>query len=230
MKLITNWQRTVSENWRTASSEDESFKLVFVINIIISAVIYLSIVQWLRYNSCRHGAIIDDPAYNLLAPRDFSHIIFAFTYSSVVLFILYIVQYPLLMHRAFTAFVTVFFVRALCIYFIPLSPSPTIIELRDPFISYASLQTSILNDLFFSGHVADIALFAIMARDQALKRFFIFAGVTIALLLVWQRVHYTLDVVAAPFFSYFCVWLIVEKDIIWSAYIKKPILEQKWEQ
>ena len=203
-------------NW-AISMADVAFKRWFVINLLVCLIIYFSIIHWLQINSCRSGMVVFDPIHALLPVYDFSLIIFFLTYTPTLLFILYIVQYPLLLHRAFTAFTAVFAVRALCIHLLPLCPPAGMIVLNDPILNDLADEQHILNDLFFSGHIADISIFYFIAIDKSIKRILLVCGVIVAFLLVWQRVHYTFDVLAAPAFSYICYYVVVEKDIIWSS-------------
>ena len=210
-------------NWADAL-EDVVFKRRFVINFLLCLIIYFTIIHWLQLNSSQSGMVVFDPIHALLPVRDFSLLIFILTYSATLSFIVYVVQYPTMLHRAFTAFTAVFVVRALCIHFLPLCPPAGMIVLNDPILNNLADEQHILNDLFFSGHIADLSIFYFIAMDKRLKRFIFCCGVVVAFLLVWQRVHYTFDVLAAPAFSYLSYWLFVEKDIIWAS-IKKPIFQ-----
>ena len=224
MAYVNKWYETLTQNWREALA-DESFRRFFIPNFLVCFIIHYCVVYWLTLNSTRPGPTIDDPAYRYLAPYDFSLPIFFFTYTAVVALLFHIAKYPYLIHRAFPAFVSVFAVRGLCIFLIPLSPSPGIIPLRDPMTNMLAAESNILNDLFFSGHIADLSLFVLLSRSVALKKYIILCIAIVAVLLVWQRVHYTVDVLAAPFFSYLGFYIFVVKDIIWSSHLKKPSLE-----
>ena len=82
-----------------------------------------------------------------------------------------------------------------------------------------------MNDLFFSGHVADLTTFYLLCRSLRLKRYILFCIIVVATMLVWQRVHYTIDVMMAPAFAYTSYWIFVQKDFIWRSFLKKPALE-----
>jgi len=224
MNLFRNWYATLTANWREAF-RDENFRRYFVPNFLVCLVVYYCVIYWLNLNSTRPGMIINDPLYRFLEPRDFSAIIFFFTYSAAFLTLLYVLQYPLLLQRALVAFVAIFVIRAVCIYFIPLSPSPGIVPLIDPFTDTMGHEGRIMNDLFFSGHVADLVLFVILCRSVMLKRYLLLCTIAVATLLIWQRVHYTIDVMVAPAFAYACFWLFVDKDFIWKPFLKKPQFE-----
>lgn len=225
MDLFRNWYANVTANWHDAF-HDESFRRYFLPNFIVCFVVHYSVVYWLNLNSNRPGLIINDPVYNLLTPRDFSLPLFFFTYTSTVLFLFNIAQYPYLLHRGLVMFVVVFAIRAVCIHLIPLSPSPGIIPLYDPVTDALAHEGHIMNDLFFSGHIADLTTFYLLCRNARVKRYILFCMFFVATMLVWQRVHYTIDVLMAPAFSYVCYWFFVEKDFIWRSFLKKPQLEE----
>ena len=223
MNWVKNWYHNVVVAWQECS-KNEAFRRYFTLNFFMCLALYFAIIHWVKINSARHGAVLDDPLYHLLMPRDFSTAIFILTYSPVFIFLLWILRYPLLLHRALDSFVAVFIIRAVCIHFIPLSPAPGIIVLNDPISNAMADESQVLNDLFFSGHIGDLATLFFLCGNKWLRRYIFASAAIVALLLVWQRVHYSVDVLTAPFFSYLCYYAFVQKDIIWSALLKKPEL------
>ena len=221
MNLAKQWYNDVRYNWRDAVAED-TFRKYFAANFLFCLTVYLLIAQWLKYNSTRHGTIVNDPLYTILPLHDFSVYIFFLTYSVTIATILYLISVPQLLHRAFTAFTILFIIRALCIFFIPLSPWGDMLTLRDPFTNFVASEESIRNDLFFSGHMSDMAFFYFVVGSSLLRRYIVFCAVLVGFMLISQHVHYTLDVLAAPVFAYFCYWALIERDIIWAPFLKKP--------
>ena len=63
-----------------------------------------------------------------------------------------------------------------------------------------------MRDLFFSGHTATMTLLALAGRGRWR---WVLGGLTVAvgLLVLVQRVHYSYDVLAAPFFAGAAWWL-----------------------
>jgi membrane-associated phospholipid phosphatase len=57
-------------------------------------------------------------------------------------------------------------------------------------------------DLFFSGHTATLFLIFLYLPGQPARRVFLPVILTVAMLLLLQHVHYTIDVVAAFPFAY----------------------------
>ena len=224
MNLFRKWYAKTTANWQDAL-HDENFRRYFLPNFIVCFVVHYSVVYWLQLNCNRPGMIIDDPVYHFLAPMDLSLPIFFFTYTGTILFLIHMAQYPFLLHRGLLTFVVVFAVRAACIHLIPLSPAPGIIPLYDPVTDALAHESHIMNDLFFSGHIADLTTFYFLSRSIRIKRYLLLCMGMVGTMLIWQRVHYTIDVVMAPAFAYLSYWIFVDKDFIWRAFLRKPELE-----
>ena len=95
-------------------------------------------------------------------------------------------------------------VRMITLTLVPLKVPDSLIYLQDPFLNNLIYPGEIEADLFFSGHTALIFIFFSISKR------WIFAVLTIimAVMLVLQRVHYSIDVIAAIPFSFAIVWLV----------------------
>jgi membrane-associated phospholipid phosphatase len=69
--------------------------------------------------------------------------------------------------------------------------------------------TPINKDLFYSGHTASLFIMFFIARNRVWKIICFIGAIIVPVLLVWQRVHYTIDVLFAPLAAY-CVWWFIE--------------------
>lgn len=212
MKIIYDWKNELTQGWRIALA-DSNFAREFCLNLGGCLFVYFAIVEFLKGNRFREGAILKDPIQLLLQPHDFSALIFVGTYLAVILFLLHIVAYPRIMHLAFRSFTAVFLVRAACIYLVPLHPAIGFIPLNDPFTEFIAHENFIYNDLFFSGHMSDLTIFALAAQSKRLRYLIVTCAFFVGLWLVWQRVHYSIDVIAAPFFAYVCHVQFLQKPL-----------------
>ena len=201
--MLYSYIQLTKQRWLSAY-EDRHFRFRFVLNFFACLFLYFTIVHWLHLNSSRIGATLNDPIQPHFIARDWSVLIGILTYASVIPFLVFIAQQPRLLHQVFRSFTAVFVVRAVCIWLVPLAPPKEIIALYDPVIDYLAGEGSILNDLFFSGHVADLFIFFFAATNLKLKQWIFICTIFVGTLLVWQRVHYTIDVFAAPFFAWVC--------------------------
>lgn len=88
-------------------------------------------------------------------------------------------------------------------YLVPLIPPEGIIPLRDTFLEGSFYGNKVLvKDLFFSGHTANLVLLAFMVDVKWLRYILFVCAAIVAFLLLKQHVHYTIDVIAAPFAAY----------------------------
>ena len=67
---------------------------------------------------------------------------------------------------------------------------------------FAVTTQPIVRDLFFSGHTATMVLLALAGRGRTWRWVLGLATVAVGLLVLVQRVHYSYDVLAAPFFAW----------------------------
>jgi hypothetical protein len=149
------------------------------------------------------GLQLIDPVLNFFTPRDWSMEIFILIYSCTILLLIFNIGNPRIVLLGLETYVTVTFVRLLSLYLFTLEAPEGTIPLRDPVLSvFAYGQPIYVKDLFFSGHVSTLCVFVFIEQRRALKYFFLISTVAIAVFLAWQRVHYTLDMVAAPIITW----------------------------
>jgi len=93
--------------------------------------------------------------------------------------------------------------RVIVLYFINLEPPADIIPLYDPLLEKTFYQDVLITkDLFFSGHTSNIVIFGFLTQVPRMRYVIFAATFAVGTMLVLQHVHYTIDVVAAPFFAY----------------------------
>jgi len=97
-------------------------------------------------------------------------------------------------------FVSLF--RALAITFIPLNPPVGLVQLIDPLSNTFYGHAIITKDLFFSGHTSTIFLIFLTLKKKEDKILALAATFFLAILLMLQHIHYAVDILAAPAFTY----------------------------
>jgi hypothetical protein len=210
--VLTHWIQQIKTNWSEAAASERGFGLKFAVNAVGCFIVYMILTRILIGNCYSSGAQIHDPFFSFFKPINFSVPIFFCTYAGIFTFLYYVIPQPKFFYFALRAFVLVFAFRLGFILLIPLQPSPDMIDLKDPFTdNVIGFHGQVCNDLFFSGHVADLAFFAISCFNTRLRRFLIFLTISAAVMLVWQKVHYTADVLAAPVFSFFVYTIVLKK-------------------
>lgn len=168
--------------------------LVFVFSKVFELV--------LKYSHYRDSIQLNDWLF-LIDPVNLSLPIFVITYLSIFLGLINLIKAPETFFNALNLFIAQNLIRAYCIYLIPLAPPQGIINLYDPILELTFYNgAEIKTDLFFSGHVSNVFLLALLINNQTLKRLLYIASGLIAIMLLIQRVHYSIDVICAPFVAY----------------------------
>ena len=201
---VKNQLALIETNWDLAQKR-ERFLLKFAINFAICFMLYILAAHIIFLNRYREAVALDDPILKHLRPYDFSVPIFMLMYSGIMISIYQLIPQPQRLYYAFRAFTALILLRTIFIFVTPIGPPHDLIALQDPFIDgVVGFRGQVLNDLFFSGHVANLYLLAFIARPGRIRNYLFTIAAIVSVLLVWQKVHYTADVLAAPFFSYAC--------------------------
>jgi membrane-associated phospholipid phosphatase len=82
------------------------------------------------------------------------------------------------------------------------------IILNDPFVEFFGTGKTLTKDLFFSGHTATLFILFLVSKKKIIKTVFLISTIAVAISVLLQHVHYTIDVFAAVFFTYACYKLI----------------------
>jgi membrane-associated phospholipid phosphatase len=99
----------------------------------------------------------------------------------------------------------------IAMYSLPFDPPSSMIPLKDPFVQLFGTGKLLTRDLFFSGHTATLFLLFLVVDKKPYKQLFLFLTVLVAVSVILQHVHYFIDVLAAPFFTFGC--FIIVKSI-----------------
>jgi hypothetical protein len=139
-----------------------------------------------------------DPILNFFTPRDWSIEIFVLIYLCSALGLVFNLTDPKTILLGLQMYVVVNFMRIASLYLFTLDAPEGIIPLSDPFLAvFAYGQPIYVKDLFFSGHISTLCVFLFIEKRSWLKFLIFVSTICVGILLAWQRVHYTLDMVAA---------------------------------
>lgn len=176
--------------------------LIFLVFVPLAPVFY-------EFVQLRTGQRLPDPLLELLPRADVSTPLFALMYGSSVLTILLLSWRPAVLLRGLWGYLFLQLLRILVIWPVPLEPPVTLLPLHDPLMNYVfqSAGGAITKDLFFSGHTSVATLLLLAVRGRVWRLLFGLAALAVALLVLVQRVHYTYDVLGAPFFAWLAYWL-----------------------
>lgn len=179
-----------------------AFRVKLISGFILMGIILYSFPPFFSIIEVRHGLLINDRLLSYLPARDVSTFIFLVLYPAALFFVYRMVKSTTVCITALWGYIFLCLARMATIYLIPLEPPTGILHLSDPFSVFFYGDTFITRDLFFSGHTATLCLLGMCLEHKWEKRIFFAAAAFLALLLLIQHVHYTMDVLAAPIFTY----------------------------
>ncbi len=193
------WQQAWLESgWRRA----------LIIGVCAALLLVYILPGFFGYIERKPGFQMYDPVLANIGPWEVSWLTFAVLYSLVVAGIIRLSRDPYRFVRMLHAYILLLGMRMITIYLVTLEAPLTIIPLVDPVTQgFYPDEEPFLKDLFFSGHTSTAALFAIAVGRGTLRKVFWVGAAMVAFLVVVQHVHYTIDVLVAPFFAYL-VWLL----------------------
>ncbi len=190
-----------AENWRIGWKQN-SFRYRFVITVAIYIVMVSFLAGLLTDFEKRDGFSFSDPILNMFAPIDLTYMVFVLTYGLVLFAMVYFLKDPSYFMLGFQSYVLLLTLRIITIWLLPLNAPETTIPMNDPVVQSFGNGEILTKDLFFSGHTSAAFLFLFLAREKWARYLFLALGLLIGTSVILQHVHYTIDVIAAPFFSY----------------------------
>lgn len=156
----------------------------------------------------RPGVLLGDPVLAAIAPRDFTWLIFALIYAGLALGIGRLLVLPNALLAGVQAYAVLVMLRVATMMLTPLAAPAGMIALADPFAEHVVAGgPTLTKDLFFSGHTATLFLLFLSVPGRPLKALLLGFTAVVGVALLWQHVHYTIDVLAAPAFAYASVAL-----------------------
>jgi hypothetical protein len=175
-------------------------ELLSSLGVLITFKLFSMVLVW---NETRSGFHIRDVVLENVGPYENHLIIFLLTYGLAILGLWNSLSSREGWIRTMFSIMTFLFLRTITLSMLPLNPPTTIIPLKDFFLTNTFYCSKILvRDLFFSGHTCSVFMLFFLVESKIVKYILCMGGVILASLLILQHVHYSIDVVAAPFFAY----------------------------
>lgn len=158
---------------------------------------------------------ISDPLFPILPRRDVSILIFPLTYGTIIIYAIYQWKVKFFLSRLMLSYALLILFRVITLSIFPLKEPASIVFLQDPFLNTIIYNHTIDSDLFFSGHTGLLLICLFITK----KWIFAVLGLILGILLLIQRVHYTVDILGAIPFAYLAVILskIILNKIVRSA-------------
>lgn len=190
-------------NWKEFLKEKRN-RFELVITLFLLAVVLTSLANFLNYVEARKGVLLPDPLLNLFNPIDLTSLTFALIYVSLIVAIATLSRNPKRLLFAVQLYTLMVAVRILAMYLLPLQPPEKMIILNDPLVEFFGTGQTLTKDLFFSGHTATLLILFLVSEKKIIKTVFLISTITVAIAVLLQHVHYSIDVLAAVFFTYAC--------------------------
>ncbi|HRP02248.1 MAG TPA: phosphatase PAP2-related protein [Candidatus Kapabacteria bacterium] len=196
--LLNVWKKELS---------DKNFKLTAIIAPILIVFTMIIFTRFLNFIELRPGVVLPDPLLALFNPIDISWFTFLIMYGALIAGILSLISHPKHLVLALISYMIMIYFRIPAMWSIPLEAPATILPLIDPMVSEVGVGRLMTKDLFFSGHTATIMLIYLCSPTKKWRIIFLTLTIIVALAVLVQHVHYTVDVIAAPFFAYISYYL-----------------------
>ncbi|HLZ15956.1 MAG TPA: phosphatase PAP2-related protein, partial [Cyclobacteriaceae bacterium] len=192
-------------NW-TEAFKNKRFVIAFILSMLAIALFAISLPYF--FNEIllpKPGFRLRDPILLALPTRDWSIEIFLLLYSLTLISLALNIKRPATLLLLFQLYAVVNFLRLASLYAVTLEAPEGIIPLSDPFLTlFAYGKEVYVKDLFFSGHISTLCILFIIEQRKVFAWVILTSTLVVAVFLAWQRVHYTLDILAAPLVT----WLV----------------------
>jgi hypothetical protein len=194
--------------WKNAWGS-RRFRIQWLSALAVLLCIALIIPHFFNYIQQRDGKVLHDPLLNLIPPHDLSIFTFSFIYGSILISIIVLAFSPQLLLIFLQAYCLTTILRMISIFLFPLNNPEGLIVLRDPFVNMIGYDGRVITkDLFFSGHVSTLFLLFLVVPNKTMRIVLLIVTIIVATLILVQHVHYTIDVVLAPVFSWLSVKIV----------------------
>jgi len=202
----------IKENWKKFL-RNKTFRWDLIGGLI--ALFFITIFTYFFFDFIENragGVVMKDWLLQWLPARDVSIPIVFFEISVIILFIIRSTLNPNMVITFLIAYIFVLITRSVTIGITQLRPPIGLIELKDPIAGLIYRSKLSNRDLFYSGHTSLLFLIYLCSTKKTDRYYMLFATIVVGFLLLIQHVHYTVDVVCAPFFAFACYW--ISKKII----------------
>jgi hypothetical protein len=187
--------------WKEAW-QNNSLRKKVIIGLIILIVILIYFPIFFQAIEKRNGFTMNDWLVEKLPAVNLSIIIFFIIWSTTLLTIVRFFQHPEIFVLFLYSFIFLSVSRFITISLVPLNPPQGLIPLIDPVTNSFYGKTFITKDLFYSGHTSSQFLMFLCLQKKSDKIITLWSTAIVGILVLFQHVHYTLDILAAPLFAY----------------------------
>ena len=188
-------------NWQSSD-----YRKKLITGLILISFILFSLPFFFQAIEQRNGISFNDYLLSWLPAYDLSIYIFTVIWSMTLLTFSRFKQDPNIFLTFLWGFILINLSRFVSIGLIPLNAPADLIPIHDPISNHFYGPKFITKDLFFSGHTAAMFLMFLCLKKRTDKILALLATIIIGIAVLIQHVHYTIDVIMAPFITYF-LWI-----------------------
>lgn len=200
--------------WKEALRQPR-FRIVSLVTLVCLAATLDALRLVLDAIESRPGVILHDPLLALFNPIDLTWLTFGLIYGGLVVTLALLIPHPARLLSVAQSYILMILIRILCLIAAPLEPPMTTIPLSDPVVEFfGSAETILTKDLFFSGHTATLFLFALGLPDRRWRLVMFVVTACVAVAVLFQHVHYTIDVFVAPLVSYAAFRIVLSHESV----------------
>ncbi|MGA9118951.1 MAG: alpha/beta hydrolase-fold protein [Bacteroidota bacterium] len=192
---------SVAKAWADAWP-DRAFRRYFYSTIVILVIVLAGLSHFLEFVEDRGGVVVNDPVLQLVRPVDLTWLTFGLIYLGLVSGLAFLLRHPRILILTMQSYILMVAFRIAMMFVLPLDAPAGLIPLKDPFVQFFGSGKTPTRDLFFSGHTSTLFLLFLTAQKWPMKALFLACTVIVGGAVILQHVHYTIDVLAAPFVSY----------------------------
>jgi len=181
---------------------DRRFRVMAIATAILLPVALRSLASFLNWVEDRPGVVLPDPVLRLFEARDVTWLTFSIIYIGLFAGIALLLRHPRSLLLAVQTYICVVIARIAAMWLIALDPPVGAIPLQDPFVQILGTGQLLTRDLFFSGHTSTLFLVGLSMPKKGLRVTYYIAAAVVGCCVLLQHDHYSIDVLAAPFFTY----------------------------
>lgn len=194
-------KKVLYRHWM-AAWQHSYFRIKIVSGLFILIVLLTLLPFYFQSIENRNGIQLNDWLVNLFVPINVSTPIFVIIWIMAGIVIINALIEPDIFLLLLWSFIFLTISRLFTIYLVPLNPPNDLIPLVDPITNTFYGGGFVTKDLFYSGHTSTQFLIFLCLKNKILKGIALIATIAIGVLVLMQHVHYTIDVISAPFFAY----------------------------
>lgn len=178
--------------------------LIALLFLLVAAFVFIRFLSFHEARVEETGWEFSDPIHPFIPIHDVSLPIFSITYGSVLLYFFLSYKQKHFLARIMMTYGFIIVFRMITMSLVPLKEPEALVHLEDPFLNNWIYPGRIVRDLFFSGHTALVFAIFILSGKRTV---FLVLTLLMGVLVMVQRVHYSIDVVAAIPFAWLSAFL-----------------------